>query len=243
MTHIKESILQAAMSLNRNELTLYKLDTEFVEINAKFGIHSVELREAELVEYLVTYVPAGPFLLELIDALNEASTEVDLVRPMPSGVPKLSEPVYADRNILMAQLIAWEITGLVPKAAVDRIKAGKGIIDAARDVLAIVKLTSKYPVTKPKLMSTPQELGEMVKRANALLSLANKVGARSHAAEAYHQALELESRIWKLVTNQHEVLWKHGAQLFGHAVDEHVPALGSRVLMKKPVPAVPQPTL
>ncbi len=242
MSRIKESILQAAMLLNRNELTIYKLDTEFVEINARFGIHSVEQREAQLRERLIDYAPAGPHLLELIDALNEASNEVDLVRPTPSGVPKLSEPVYADRNVLMAQLIAWEITGLVPKAEVDRIKAGQGVIDAARDVLAIVKLTSKYPVTKPKLMSTPQELAEMVKRANALLALAKKVGARSHAAEAYHQALEVQSRIWKLVQRQHEVLWIHGTQVFGREVDEFVPPLGSRVVAKKAAAVVPPNT-
>ncbi len=60
MARIKESILQAAMLLNRNELTIYKLDTEFVEINARYGIHSVEQREAQLRERLIDYAPAGP---------------------------------------------------------------------------------------------------------------------------------------------------------------------------------------
>ncbi len=82
-------------------------------------------------------------------------------------------------------------------------------------------------------MSTPQGLAEMVKRANALLALAKKVGARSRAAEAYHQALEVQSRIWKLVQIQHEELWVHGTQVFGRAVDEFVPPLGSRVFAKK----------
>ena len=71
----------------------------------------------------------------------------------------------------------------------------------------------------PKLISTPQELAELVKRANALLALAIKAGARSHAAEAYHHPLEVQSRIWKLVTKQHELWWVHGAQLFGREVD------------------------
>ncbi len=59
MTRIKESILQAAMFLNRNELTVYKLDTEFVEINARFGIHCVEQREAALRARLIDYVPTS----------------------------------------------------------------------------------------------------------------------------------------------------------------------------------------
>ena len=244
MSGVNEDIRSEAESLDPDGLTPFRLDLEIVRHNAQLGIDAVTERERELKATFKHYEPAAQKLIAYVEALELATEEVELAKPVPTEAQKLAQPVYEDRNVLMAQLIAWQLTGMVPRIEVERIKAGSGLIDAARDVLAIVKLTEKYPVTKPKLMSTDKELKAMVKRANALLAVARRTGSRDRANDSLARAQALQSRIWKLVVRQHEVLWVHGALLFGRDVDTYVPPLGSRLTVTKKndeVPSEPTP--
>ena len=52
--------------------------------------------------------------------------------------------------------------------------------------------------------------------------------ADNRPAPALATAVETRNRFWTLVYQRHEHMWRIGAWLWGHAVDEHVPPLQSR---------------
>jgi hypothetical protein len=62
-----------------------------------------------------------------------------------------------------------------------------------------------------------------------------KAGADDGAPSAAELAAETRDRLWTLLKQRHEALWRVGAYLFGRAVDERIPALpaGKRKRDKK----------
>ena len=48
-------------------------------------------------------------------------------------------------------------------------------------------------------------------------------------------------RVWTLLVRQYERVWKDGAFMYGRQVDEFVPPLGSRVVVKHKADPVPAP--
>lgn len=237
-----EMIRPEAEALNPDELKTPTVDFELAKGNAARAVAAVERGEAEIKAYAKHYISAAVRLWVLFDAFQAVTRLVDLARPLALGVRKLLDPVYADRDVLMAQLTVWGKVNLVPANEVERIKAGTGPIDAAQDVLSIIELPSRYPVLEGKLLHSAKELDQMVQRAKALLAVVKPTSLR-RTNDGYAEQLDLQARVWTLLVRQYERLWKDGAFLYGREVDEYVPALGSRVVVKhRADPVVPGPT-
>ena len=235
-----EEILPEAEALNTDELKVPSVDIELAKGNAAQGVASVERGEAELKAYAKKYVAAAVRLWLLFDAFAHISRLVDLARPVALGLRKLIDPVFADRDVLMSQLTSWSKVNLVPPNEVERIKAGAGPIDAAQDVLTIIALPEHYPALKGRLLNTPEELDQMVVRAKALLAVVKPTGLR-RANHALDQHLDMQARVWTLLVRQYERVWKEGAFIYGREVDQHVPPLGSRVVVKHRAEGEPAP--
>ena len=151
--------------------------------------------------------------------------------------------IWEDRAALMPQAELWARNGLVDEAEIERIRAGAGPIDAAKDVIAIAAIANASPEIRAKMFGAEQ-LAERVARAHAYLSIATPSGTAELPNLALSKAIDLQSRLWTLVLAQHAELWRHGANVFGSEVDEHVPALNSRVVTKHTdAPVDPTPVM
>lgn len=91
------------------------------------------------------YEPAGARLMFLIDALAEATHIIDAARPKTKGNQQLVSQIWKDRESLMPQLDSWRANGVVDAKEVERIHAGTGSMDAARDVLAVAAIVKRLP--------------------------------------------------------------------------------------------------
>ena len=163
-------------------------------------------------------------------------------KPFSAGVAKLAEPVFVDRAVLLGQLETWGKVKAVPMNEVQLIKQGTGVIDAAQDVLAIIVLSRQFP--KAKLMKSEEELAAMVTRATALHSVV-KPSDQPRERRALDDAMKMQSRVWTLLCQQYEEVWRYGALLYGRDVDAYVPSLGFRLAKRrgsKSTSPVPAPT-
>ncbi len=231
-----------ALSLKPAELKEFSSDLELVLYNANLGITAVEKHAPQLKLVTKGYAWAGTKLRRYLKALVETTTEVDRARLPVSGVRELTGEVFGDRDLLMANLTLWGKVGIVPTAEVERIYAGKGPFDAARDVLDIAELCHRVPEARRRLMLGAASIDAMVDRANRLLAMLKPAGARERSNDALTAALDDQSRVWTLVLMAHEDLWAEGARIFKKDVDEHVPSLLSRTNKRSPDPVIePEP--
>lgn len=143
----------------------------------------------------------------------------------------------------MPQAELWATNGLVDEGEIERIRAGVGPIDAAKDVIAIAAIVNASPAIKAKMFGA-DELAKRVARAHAYLALATPSRTAELPNLPLAKAVDHQARLWTLVLAQHAELWRHGANIFNREVDEHVPTLNSRVVTKHPdAPVEPAPVV
>ena len=122
------------------------------------------------------------------------------------------------------------------------------IYPTANDCVALVAVFRKYAKdTVGKTAITAADIAEADEVGSKLQTLLKPKGtpADNRLPPALATAVETRNRFWTLVEQRHEQMWRIGAWLWGHAVDEHVPPLQSRTVTRAsaeadPDPAVPQ---
>jgi len=245
MKNIKTTIAHDAAAIHPADVKELTFDLKLVKHNAMLGLAAVEKHSTRLAERYKKYKSAKPRLLELLVALEVAAHTAVSLRPVDANNRSLRASIYGDRELLVTQLQLFARSGLVAVAEVERIKAGRGSIDAAQDIVDAVALLDRYPAARSKLVTSAAQLKQMVENAKLYLSSTRRAAFHSNGNEAYAAALDTQSRVWTLVLQQHEQLWKYGCEIYGKAVDEHVLPLGSRVVNRKkktPVSPAEPPT-
>ncbi len=241
MQAIFNAVFLQAAALSPGDLKAFVLSLDVVRQNARIGMAAISPHHDALKRIFVKYVPVEPKLTVLLDALQEASARVDEARPKTKANLQLVAQIWKDRETLMPQLEAWGVNGVVDLKDVERIRAGSGSIDAAKDVLAIAAIVKRTPTLKTMTFGA-ELLEERVARAKAYLAIATPDGTAELPNRAFHEALDLQSRVWTLVAAQHDQLWLHGAAIYLRDVEQHLPALGSRIGTKRAAPeALPVP--
>ena len=233
MKDIDRSITQEAAAIHPADVKELAFDLKLVKNNAMLGVAAVEKHSTRLAERYKKYVSAKPRLLELLVALEIAVLTATGLRPTEVSNRRLRAALYGDRELLMTQLELFARSGLVPVAEVERIKAGRGSIDAAQDIIDAVELLERYPAARSKVVTPAAQLKQMVSDAKSYLSSTRRASFHAARNEAYAAALDTQSRVWTLVLRQHEQLWKYGCEIYGKDVDAHVLPLGSRVVINR----------
>ncbi len=231
MQSLLAAILAQAASLSPAQVKAFLSSFDVVRQNARVGLASVAPHHEKLKGMLIKYVPAEPRLTVLLDALHDATLKIAQERAKTKINVQMINQIWADRAALMPQAELWATNGLVDEAEIERIRAGSGPIDAAKDVIAMAAIANASPEIKAKMFGADQ-LDERVARARTYLDIATPSGTVELPNLALSKALDHQARLWTLVLEQHAELWRHGANLFGDQVDEHVPALNSRVVTK-----------
>lgn len=135
------------------------------------------------------------------------------------------------RRLMLLSLEACAVAGIVPVEDVKPIRAGKGTLDLAGDVVALVALFRKHAdVLKNKTPVTAADLSEGSEVGTALLSSVKPKGTPVvKEPRMPEQAADDRDRLWTLLVQGHAELLRVGSFLFGQESSQHVPALQSRL--------------
>lgn len=241
-----EYFLADAQAIPETEIVVCRVDLPLALHNVQLGVASVLPQEARLRKELpmlkLTELGSLPDLaaglLYAADRVSGAPAKTELADKL-LRLRKLREPM-----LVIAEGLA--LRGLLPTERVTAIRQGQGSIDAARDGIALEGLYREYAtVLRNKHPFTEEELTEVADLGNYLVRAITPSGGRQ-PVEAQSDTTRLRDRFYTLLTQRHAELRKAGFVLFGEAVNDHVPALGTRVarprLSSAPSPdPAPQP--
>ncbi len=193
--------------------------------NVKAAVAAVLAERASLPASLGANLDELAELPSMVHAVIFADTQI---LRMPMGTDLQSN--LARGRQLRAQLLkaadSLAESGLLPRARVEQIMAGKGPVDMARDCIELAALfndnsaaiAGKHPLTS-ELVSETAAVGRTV--------LDMLKSPRARVAQAGPDTATLErDQLWTLVVRRYDALWRVGAYLFGRdGVDAKVPAL------------------
>ena len=118
---------------------------------------------------------------------------------------------------------------LLPDADVDEVWL-RGKYDVLEDCLALValfrrneaRIAGRSPVVTSDLVEAEQLVG-------TLRVMLGQQGVESEGVSpSLVKAVEIRDRFWTLLSQRYDVLWRCGAWLYGHAVEDRVPPLPVR---------------
>ncbi|HEU4533903.1 MAG TPA: hypothetical protein VFS00_07280 [Polyangiaceae bacterium] len=235
--------LEAARALPAAEVERLSVDPAVAYHNVVAGVEAVLARE-ELVRKLPG-VDAKELrsLPALCLGLAFATLQVDREGRSDGQTRALLREAASLRRTLMAGAEALAAAGLVPAAAVTKVREGRGPIDLADDCVALAALFRKHA---PALRGKTAVTAALTKRAAELgteLRTRLKPGrTRRAGAKPGESEAELRDRFWTLLVRGHDKLWRAGAFAYGRReVDARVPPLGSQAASKGSKGSAPAP--
>ena len=221
-----------ARALDKSVIVPLRVNLTFARANALAAATAV-LGASEAIEKKVKKPDwkAVRRLVALVDSTHAASRalmHIDKAATTYEADLAALRPLR-ERLLSMAGVLAS--AGLVPKAAVEAIRAGRGERDAATDLIDLADLFTKHarklsgkmgPITKEDLVSA-RKLGQ---RLLATIKPTNLRGTKAVDTER-EDARALRDRLNTLLVIDYETTWFLGAAAFGSKVDNFVPPLGS----------------
>lgn len=234
-----ETFLPAARALSAAEVAPMRADLTLALQNVQVGAAAVLAEKSRLAALPETDATSLASLPRLALATIFANTQIDRSAP-PTDLPKLLARGRELRGLLLKNADGLAAAGLLPMAAVDQIRAGRGQLDAARDCVELAALfTKRGAALRGKHPITAAQIKETADVGTELLQLL-KPGRARRAPAGASLATDIRDRLWTMLVRRHEALWRAGAYLFGRdAVDTKVPSLqasrGGR--SKRPAPA------
>jgi hypothetical protein len=164
----------------------------------------------------------------------------------PGTIEALLGKAHPIRRKLLKGAEALVESGVIPDADLVPIRPGRGKVDTANDCVALAAVFRKHEKQiTGKTAITAADIAEADEVGSKLQTLLKPKGtpADNRLEPALATAVETRNRFWTVVEQRHEQMWRIGAWLWGHAVDEHVPPLQSRTLgpraAAEPDPASP----
>ncbi len=236
-----EAFLPLARDLAASEVVPMRANLALALQNVQVGVSAVMAEQARLEKLPETRSSELAELPRLVLATLFADTQIERTAPA-SELQSLLARGSALRSLLLKTAESLAAAGLLPAAAVAKIHAGKGKLDSARDCVELAALFGKNAAAlRGKSPVTAAQIKEAAEVGTQLLTLLKPSRARRTKPGA-SAATSDRDRLWTLVLARHDALWRAGAYLFGRDVDEKVPLLQARRLLK-PKKAPPAPAL
>ena len=217
--------LPAAKKLHPSALIPMRADAQLALHNVQLGVDHVLAEHARLAKLPETDVAELTSLPRLALAVIFATTQLAPATGTSGLADKIARGAVL-RALLLKTADALSLAGLVPRVDVDKIRAGHGKLDAARDLVALTALFAKHaPKVRGKHAITAAQLKESADLGTELLQLL-KPGRARRASSGPAVGADERDRLWTLLAQAHDRLWRAGAYLFGRsAVDAKVPSL------------------
>ena len=202
--------------------------------NVRQGVASLRAIEADVAAQLPRLDRAALWSLpELALALGFAARAAENAAP-DSLLPRTLMPrVYELRELLLKNAEGLASAGLIKQAEVEKIRAGRGQIDAAQDCVDLAALYRRHAAAlRGKTPVTADKVREASEAGTAALKALRPAGSRHTATP--NDAARDRDRLYTLLLTHHRVLRRAGMYFWGEAVDNHVPPLLSREVRSRP---------
>lgn len=244
-----DAFLPEALKIPAADVRPFRYDGSLAYHNVTVGLAALGPHEAALrAELPRTDVAALRALPDLALAVIFAAEQVDRGAARSDGsTARLLKTAFASRSLLLDTAAALAGKGLLPKRAVEKIREGRGNIDAATDCVALAALfiqhaaaiKSRHPLAKADIAGA-SDVG------NALLKVLRPKRARAKATPAaVADAADHRDRLWTLLARRFE--GPHGLEraamhIWGRDAGAHVPPLLSFTpTTRAKAPPAPQP--
>ena len=240
--------LPLAQKLPADRVSEYRADPHLAYQNVKRGVGNVLSELARIKHELPTAdIEAVRTLPQVTQGLIFSALQVNRDAGSPGTIEGLLKTAHAIRRKLLKGAEALVESDVIPDADLAPIRPGRGKVDMANDCVGLAALYRKYEKKiAGKTAITAADIAAADEAGSKLQTLLKPRGtpADNRLAPALATAVETRNRFWTLVEQRHELMWRIGAWLWGHAVDEHVPPLQSRTVTRasaEPDAAVPAP--
>jgi len=181
------------------------------------------------------------------DRVERIEIVVTKLLGMNAAIPA---PMAGDKDLAAKVARMWELRGyllplaemlssmnLLPQPDVAKIRRGRGSLNGANDVVAIIALLNKHDAAVCKYLGpvTPAMLVEGVEIGEALgLKLLPKAAKKPSPVTKEQRDAQLQrDRLFTILDRDYDHTWRLGALVFGRDVDTKVPAMMSRVAGKR----------
>ena len=237
-----QRFLPEARRLPAGEVVRLRADATLAYHNVVEGVGAVwPLRERlgrELVAFPLATIATLPDLaLGLIFAVNQVDRGAGT-----AALPGLLGAASPLREAMLVTAEALALQGLLPAREVRRIRAGRGSIDSAKDLVDLAALFRKNAgALRGKSPITVEQVRQAADLGTELLQLLRPTSRKKTPAmtPAIQQQLDDRDRLWTLLVQRHDLLWRAGAWLLGRDVTHRVPGLQGR--RRRPSRALPPP--
>lgn len=188
-----------------------------------------KLRADASVEWAV--VPQAVDLAEAYVFAEDQIVEVKITREQIDGMraelQKLRGPA-----LLIARGLA--LLGHCSLERVEAIEAGKGVLDMARDGLALAALFRDIDSARPGLHPFNAERLETMERLGAwILRNVTPDGTAATRVPPSELATRNRALLWDALRHTHGIMRLGAFKIWGEAFGEYVPPLGSRVIARR----------
>lgn len=215
----------------------FRADVRLAYYNANRGVEALLERRAQIEKDLpgisMGEVEAIPALA--LGAVFAASRAAQ-AQAQGADEPSISTMLMRARDLRALMLSSAESlvrAGLLPERAVEKIRQGRGAMDAAQDCVDLAALfRSNAGKLRGKTPVSAANLAEAANVGSELLTMLKPKAARSGkgAGKELMAAVDMRDRFWTMLVRRYEKARRAGVWLWGEAeVDEHVPLLQSRV--------------
>lgn len=163
---------------------------------------------------------------DVADGLVFASERVQRIDVAEKTLRDDVSRAYILRDLMLTTLECAAKFELIPTDVVQALRAGNGPMDVVSDLVGAVAeyrehveaLDGKTPIT-PELLEEAQVLG------TSLQERVTPKPVASNGVDAKDKALDIELRFYALVADKHHEARQAGREIWGRAVNFHIPAL------------------
>ncbi len=193
--------------------------------NVARGVEAVLRHEIEIRRELPGVdVKALRELPHLARAVAFAAKTLEASSPRKNDLRPLLKRARELRELLLSSASSLVAAELLPAAAVAKIRSGLGVADSATDCLKLAALFREHAVdVKGKSPVSRAVLDEAEKVGNEIL--AGLAAARTTRSNGTSVTPAMRDKLWSLLIDRHDTLWRVGAYFYGRDVDRHVPSL------------------
>ncbi len=241
---LQERFLPLARTVDARDVQEFVGDASLVYHNVELGTRNVVAEAGRIAAELPTV--SLPLLHEaplLAQVFTFSTRKVQRHLKSPGTTAQLLKRAYAVRETLLEAAKPLVRNGLLSKAEMDRILAGRGRIDAANDCVDLAALfRGQWATLQSKTLVTEADVQEAAEVGATLQTLLHPERARprTELTAEMKETIDLRNRFWTVLRNRHQLLWRVGAWLFGPEVDEKVPPLLSFRVVSKSTDRAPE---
>jgi hypothetical protein len=223
-----DALLPAAQALSASAVVPFRANAQLAYHNVQIGVTSLLAKKAEAAALPGTDVAALSALPSQCLAVAFAVDQATQAEAGPSATlaTQLAQGSLLRRKLFAAADALVE-AGLFPAQPVAALHAGRGKIDTANDLVGLAALFQKNAATiKGKTAIVAADVTNAATIGSSLLTVLKPTRAKKTRTGNAAQAADIRNRMWTIVLQGYDALWRAGAYLYGpDALDAKVPAL------------------